>query len=919
MNFDTTQVRASERRTLAGRFAVVTRFAWVPLPVLVLAMAAFWAADSATSYESALALLALNFFFSTVISLVIAVLAARTFLARGQPAVLMLGCAMTIWGASSLVAAIGEHVGNYNITIHNLGVCFSALSHLTGVLLLSRSRPSVRSTGEWLAFGYTGSLAGVGLIWMATLESWLPTFFIQGQGGTPLRTLVLMTAVTAFALAALALWLRQRRSPSEFFRWYALGLAMLSAGGAGLVLQHVHGGFLGWTSRATQYAGGLYMMIGAIAAVRESGAWELPLAAALEEARDQYELLFQSINDGVVLHPVAASGASGSLLRANDVLCRLLGYSHAEIHRLTPRDLFGADLPELPTGTRAYERWLVARNGRRIATEISTRVFSHRGEVMQLSIIRDVTERMRATQSLRESEERLRLAQEVTQVGTFEWNIQTGAHRWTAELERMHGLAPETFPGTREAWERLVHPDDRKEAVRRFADAIETGRFTHEWRVVWSDGTTRWLAGRAVVFTDDAGKPLRLLGVNIDITDRKAAETERDELLRIAESARAEAEASSLAKDVFVATVSHELRTPLSPIIAWTTMLQGPMSSDGEQLRRGLATIERCARAEARIVDDLLDVSRITSGQLRIERQETPLGPVIHAAVDVIRPAADAKSIRLEAALEPDGSFVVGDPARLQQIVWNLLSNAVKFTPQGGHVRVGVDLTDRHVTIQVRDTGQGISAEFLPYVFDRFRQADGSVTRAHAGLGLGLAIVRHLVEAHGGSIRVESAGLGYGSVFTITLPRPPSHTANEHAPLAQSAEASGAGRALIAARILVVDDDPNSNEVVAALLESCGADVQVADSVAAALDVLSRRNVEILVTDVGMPGADGYALLAAMRASPHGPANIPAVALTAYASADDRAGLLDAGFQAHIAKPFQPDDLVAAIARLRRR
>jgi signal transduction histidine kinase len=421
---------------------------------------------------------------------------------------------------------------------------------------------------------------------------------------------------------------------------------------------------------------------------------------------------------------------------------------------------------------------------------------------------------------------------------------------------------------------------------------------------------------------DAGGRVVGAANIARDVTAKKALEAERERLLAHAQTAQAEAEAANRAKDMFLATISHELRTPLSPILAWAHMLREGRLDD-EKARHALATIERNARSQGQLIDDLLDVSRIVAGKLRLEVRPVELAPIIQAAVEVVRPAAEAKSIRLEVVLDTETGHLAGDPDRLQQVFWNLLSNAVKFTPKGGRVQVLLERVNSHVEIAVSDTGRGITSEFLPHIFERFQQADTGPTRGHGGLGLGLAIVRHIVELHGGSVHVESAGPERGATFTIKLPlvifgRTAGELARRHPTLGE-ASATHDYPALDGVRILVVDDEPDANDVVSTLLGSCGAEVRVATSAAQALEVLARWKPDVAVTDIGMPGEDGYTLLAKMHGRRDEFGNIPVIALTAYATTDDRVRLLAAGFQMHIAKPIEPAELVAGVANVARK
>jgi signal transduction histidine kinase/ActR/RegA family two-component response regulator len=422
-----------------------------------------------------------------------------------------------------------------------------------------------------------------------------------------------------------------------------------------------------------------------------------------------------------------------------------------------------------------------------------------------------------------------------------------------------------------------------------------------------------------VSHVDVGGEPLMTLIVR-DVTDRRQAEREREASLWRERTARAQAETATRAKDEFLAVVSHELRTPLSPILAWASMLQRGMLDAGKT-QRALVVIEQNAKAQAQLIDDLLDVSRIVSGRLRLDVRPIEPRSVIERALEVVRPGAEAKGVRLNATLDPRAGFVSGDGDRLQQVVWNLLSNAVKFTPRGGRAEVRLERVQSHVEIVVSDTGNGISPEFLPRLFDRFEQADVSSTRRHGGLGLGLAIVRHLVELHGGTVAAESPGEGEGATFRVRLPlliaqRDAADVGRRH-PVAGAGFLEDAGGRLDGVRVLVVDDEPDSNEVVRSVLLACGAEVETAASAAQALGLLDRWRPDVLVSDIGMPDEDGYALITRVRARADD-GRIPAIALTAYARVEDRVKLLSAGFQLHVAKPLEPAELVAAVGTLSR-
>jgi len=428
-------------------------------------------------------------------------------------------------------------------------------------------------------------------------------------------------------------------------------------------------------------------------------------------------------------------------------------------------------------------------------------------------------------------------------------------------------------------------------------------------------GTEHPVGGSAAPIQAPRGETLGVVLVASDMTERRRREAERAGLLAREQLARAEAEKASRAKDEFIATVSHELRTPLNAVLGWARLLRSG-KLDADAMARAVESIERSAGTQARIVDDLLDVSRIVRGKLKLDVRPVELVPVIEAAIDTVRPAAAAKGIAIAGSLASRAGPVAGDPGRLQQVVWNLLSNAIKFTPQGGRVEVRLEQAQDVVRIQVADTGPGIDADFLPHVFERFRQADQSSTRAHGGLGIGLAIVRHLVEAHGGTVAVESPGRGRGATFTVALPV---HAARR-APAAGADAGEGAERAgqgLVALKVLVVDDDADTLRAVKQLLEQAGAEVTAAASASEALAALERSLPDVLLSDIGMPGEDGFSLIKKVRGlDPARGGRVPAAALTAYTRSEDRRQALLAGYQMCLAKPVDPAELTAGVARL---
>ncbi|HET9489881.1 MAG TPA: ATP-binding protein [Methylomirabilota bacterium] len=529
----------------------------------------------------------------------------------------------------------------------------------------------------------------------------------------------------------------------------------------------------------------------------------------------------------------------------------------------------------------------------------------------------DVSDRKRGEESLRESEERLRMAVEAGRMGTWEWRIDTGRVSWSPGLEAIHGLAPGAFPGTFDAVQREIHPEDRDRVLQTIHESVEHRKDLRlEYRIIRADGTVRWLEGRGRLVGERHGRPERVVGVCMDITDRKRAEEERGVVLAGEQKARAEAEAANQARDEFLAVLSHELRTPLNAILGWSRMLRFG-SLDPATVERAIETIGRNAQLQTQLIDDLLDVSRIVSGKMQIERRRVELPAVLQAAVEGVRAMAEVKGVRLEHATDANAVAVSGDAFRLQQIFGNLLDNAIKFTPAGGRVQITLERRASWVEIRVSDTGSGIAPALLPHIFERFRLGDAKTTREHGGLGLGLAIVRHLVELHGGAVRADSAGEGRGSMVTVRLPlaadpAPPREAASP--PIALPPEAPAL---LHGIDVLVVDDDADGRELLSTTLVRAGAWVRAVSSAGEALAEMDIRVPEVLVSDLAMPGKDGYALIRQVRSrSSERQRRLPAVAVSAHAREEDRRRALEAGYDVHIAKPIDPAEFAGLIGRL---
>jgi PAS domain S-box-containing protein len=471
------------------------------------------------------------------------------------------------------------------------------------------------------------------------------------------------------------------------------------------------------------------------------------------------------------------------------------------------------------------------------------------------------------------------------------------------------------FESARSAWPGW-HPAFRSylaiPIARRHSDVIGGFFFLHSRAGAFSERAERMLVGvaaQAAVAIDNA---------RLYASVRKAAD-ERMKLLESERLARSAAEKMSSLKDDFLATLSHELRTPLSAILGWTQVLRlGPI--EPEDLRKGLETIERNARVQTKLIEELLDMSRVTSGKVRLDVQEVDPSAFVEAAIEAVRPAADAKGIRITKLLDPWAGPISGDPGRLQQVVWNLLSNAIKFTPKDGSVEVQVQQMGAAVEIRVSDTGIGIQSEFLPLVFERFRQADASSSRTHGGLGLGLAIVKHLVELHGGTVTVSSEGGGRGATFVVHLP-----LSAQRSTAHWSSQAQADAGALVdfhavdltGTTIVAVDDDTDAQDLIRRVLSDCAATVFTAGSAAEALRLVESEHPDLVVSDIGMPDVDGFELLRRLRRlGKERGGDIPVIALTAFARPEDRHRALQAGFSAHVAKPIEPSVLVASVANV---
>jgi PAS domain S-box-containing protein len=467
----------------------------------------------------------------------------------------------------------------------------------------------------------------------------------------------------------------------------------------------------------------------------------------------------------------------------------------------------------------------------------------------------------------------------------------------------------------------ITYPDDWPHNAELYRRLFKNGEsFFIEKRYRRKDGSEIWVNSHVAPIRDTQGAIVESVAIVIDITNRKLADLEREQLLEQEKAARAEAQAANQSKDEFLAVVSHELRSPLNSILGYVRLLR-PETASVAQMKQAAEIIERNGRIQLQLIEDLLDTARIISGKLKLEVQPIELISVITTALDVVRPATQAKSISLISNLDPLAGQITGDPDRLQQVVWNLLTNAIKFTPEKGSVEITLKRADPYIAIIVRDTGKGIEPEFLPHIFERFQQGDMSSTRRVGGLGLGLSLIKHLVELHGGTVEAESEGAGQGATFTVHLPLRAVYAAPVEERKALAAMLPAGAKSLAGVRVLLVDDVEEVRMLLTLTLQGYGAEAQAVASGKEALEMLARQKPDerfnALICDIGMPDEDGYAVLRKVRALPPDQGGaIPAIALTAYGSAEHRVRALSAGFQMHIAKPVDPDELAVVILSL---
>jgi PAS domain S-box-containing protein len=637
-----------------------------------------------------------------------------------------------------------------------------------------------------------------------------------------------------------------------------------------------------------------------------------------EEALRQSECRLQQLLQSSVIGIIEAE--IDKITFANDAFLQMLGYTQEDLlaGNLRWQDMTPPEYSELDQAKveevfvsgvcTPFEKEYIRKDGSRVPILLGATLLT-RSPFRWVCFVLDLSKRKQAEAALQQSE--LMFSTLADTMAQMFWITQPdGYHeyfnqRWYdytgTKLEQTQG----------EGWLNILHPDDVPSTINCWLDCLQTGKkYEVEYRLRRAaDGEYRWHLGLAFPLRNQDGQIIKWFGSCTDIHEQKMMVEERAQALERERAARMELEKANRMKDDFLAIVSHELRSPLNPILGWAKLLKS-RKLDAAKTTQALETIERNAKLQARLIEDLLDVSRILRGKLSLNISAVDLVTTIEAASETVSLAAQTKSIHLETEFAIGDVKVEGDPNRLQQIIWNLLTNAVKFTPEGGRVKLKLEQVGSFAQIQVSDTGKGISAEFLPYVFDRFRQADDVTTRKFGGLGLGLAIVRHLVELHGGSVQVTSPGEGLGATFTVQLPLmdSASETFTDY-PLTENTPN------LEGVQIVIVDDDVDTLKLLAFILEQYGANVTAINSAQEALQAIAQTQPHLLLSDIGMPTMDGYMLIQEVRTTT--PATqLPAIALTAFAGEANSQKIISAGFQRHLTKPVEPSELAAVVASL---
>jgi PAS domain S-box-containing protein len=644
----------------------------------------------------------------------------------------------------------------------------------------------------------------------------------------------------------------------------------------------------------------------------------VPHSSSNGESQSLLASIIASSDDAII-----SKDLNGIVRSWNQSAERIFGYTPDEIVGKSITTLFPPDrldeeagiLARLQRGERVdhFETIRLRKDGTPVAISATiSPILDSQGHIVGASkVARDITDRV-------DLEGRFEAIIASSDDAIISKNLNGIVQSWNESAERIFGYTAEEMIGRPIT---KLFPSDRLDEEPKILAQLRRGQRVDHFETVRvrKDGRRVDVSVTISPIKGPTGLIIGVSKVARDITSIKRSERERDELLRRETAARAEAERMSLMKDEFLATLSHELRTPLNAILGWATILRSGYSHDPGEMDQGLEIIERNARAQAQLIEELLDMSRIINGKLRLDVQTVDLQVVISEAVDSVRPAAEAKAIRLTKVLDPKGAAITGDPNRIQQVLWNLLTNAIKFTPKGGRIQVFLRRVNSHVEISVEDTGQGIASEFLPQLFTRFSQADNSLTRQHGGLGLGLALVRSLVELHGGDVKASSEGIDLGATFVVSLPLMAVRRQEQERILtpAPAAEIVGPAPDLHGFHVLVIDDEGDARKLIEHVLTKCHATVTTAASAAEGIEAVKVHQPDMVISDIGMPDEDGYEFLAKLRRLPDAEGgDMPAVALTAFARSEDRRRALMAGFQMHLPKPVEPAELLAVVSNL---
>lgn len=917
----------------------LARIAGLSIPILLIATLALWPVHPDRAYESPRLLFALNLVFGSLASLLIAYLVGRAFFARGLPGLLLFGCGVVLWGSSGLAGVLagtfsaGSLDTNRLAVVHNTCVWLAALCHLAGVVLARRLTAELRARLLWLGIVYGLAFAAVGaVVWLA-VTGWFPVFLVPGEGGTPARQFTMASSIALFALTALLL--RSDGDPrSGFAFWYGLALLALAAGLFGIMVQQVPGSPVGWAGRVGQYLAGVYMLIAALAAMKEAGESSAELGASLGDSlghspsrtRPRYpyvaafvltisaaalRMVFLQALGGelsfLVFYPAVALAALYGGLRPG-LLAAVLSLLLADWLWMMPPGSFTVASPAdlLAMGVFFLGCVLIAWTAEAMH-RAQTRALEAEAEA------RVAVERERAAQAVRASLDRLALGVDVSGIALADIDYERGAIRLSAEASRLFGLGEqaETFP--RLAVHERFHPGDREELERRIVGALDptgSGWLAMDHRVLRPDGQVRWVSVRKRVSFDRSGpvaRPVSAMLAAQDVTERRHAEQALAEQADRLRAQAAQLREADRRKDELLAMLGHELRNPLTPILAAARLLEAKGTEDPALVQWAAGTLKHQGQTLVRLVDDLLDAARITQGKIALAKAPVDLGQLAERAIESCRAKIEDRqhSLSLVPCAEPP--IIEADAVRLEQVLCNLLSNAAKYTPDGGRIEVSVARQEGWARVCVTDEGIGIGADMLPQVWGLFVQAEASRDRARGGLGIGLALVKGLVELHGGRVEIESAGLGLGTRATLWLPLRPEGVAPEQSPAPALPSVDNA------CDLLVVDDNEQVRASVSLLVRAMGHRARLAGDGLEALRLLADWTPHAILIDIGMPELDGYELARRIRLDPR-LRSVKLIAMSGFGQPEDLERSARAGFDRHLIKPFDPRALAELLA-----